>query len=267
MLNIKSFYFNPFEECCTVAWDSSGQAVIVDPGCFNDSEIAQLEDFVSSKGLKPSLIALTHAHFDHIFGVSAIASRYGVPVVMDPADKVIVDNNRWFCMNFGLKVPDNGFAEGEWKPYSEWKSGAAESQGTPGDGFQGSTGDRTQGATTEYRPLVLIVQDGDVIEWGEGRRWEVLSTPGHTPGGICFLDREAKLLFSGDTLFAGAIGRTDNRWGDYDALIAGIFRKLMVLDGDINVIPGHGGRTTIADERAKNPFLMPFNEEYQDPDA
>ena len=65
-------------------------------------------------------------------------------------------------------------------------------------------------------------------------------------------------------LFAGAIGRTDNRWGDYDALIGGILSKLMVLDGNIDVIPGHGPVTSIAREGMTNPFLLPFNEPFQD---
>ncbi|MCD8313662.1 MAG: MBL fold metallo-hydrolase, partial [Bacteroidales bacterium] len=238
MLNIKSFYFNPFGSCCIVAWDESMKAVIVDPGCYTDDEISQLEDFIASRDLHPVYVLLTHAHFDHIFGVSAVAAKYRVPVVMDAKDRVIIENNKWFCMNFGLRVPDNSFAEGEWKPY----------------------------AGTDHIASVLTIVDGDVICWGEDRRWEVLSTPGHTPGGVSFLDREAKLLVGGDTLFAGSIGRTDNKWGDYDALIKGIFEKLMVLDGDITVIPGHGGPTTIADERTKNPFLQPFNEEYLDPD-
>ena len=95
-------------------------------------------------------------------------------------------------------------------------------------------------------------------------KFEVISTPGHTPGGVCYLERAEKILISGDTLFAGAIGRTDNQWGDYDELIKGILTKLMVLDGDTDVIPGHGPLTSIAREGMTNPFLLPFNEPYED---
>ena len=94
--------------------------------------------------------------------------------------------------------------------------------------------------------------------------FEVIDTPGHTPGGVCYLEKEEKVLFSGDTLFAGSIGRTDNQWGDYDALMKSIFEKLMILDGDIDVIPGHGPVTSITTERMTNPFLMPFNEPYEE---
>ena len=106
------------------------------------------------------------------------------------------------------------------------------------------------------------VKEGDVIEVGS-LRFEVIETPGHTPGGVCYLERNEKILFSGDTLFAGCIGRTDNQWADYDSLMSGIFTKLMELDGDITVIPGHGPETSIATERTTNPFLMPFNEPFE----
>ena len=72
------------------------------------------------------------------------------------------------------------------------------------------------------------------------------------------------MLLSGDTLFQGSIGRTDNKWADYDLMIEGIFRKLMILEPDIQVIPGHGPTTDIAYERMTNPFLMPFNEAYEE---
>lgn len=94
--------------------------------------------------------------------------------------------------------------------------------------------------------------------------FEVLETPGHSPGGVCFLERKEKTLISGDTIFAGSIGRTDHPGGDYDLLMKNIFEKLMCLDGDVYVIPGHGPDTSIADERMTNPFLLPFNEPYEE---
>lgn len=106
-------------------------------------------------------------------------------------------------------------------------------------------------------------KEGDVIEAGD-LRFEVIETPGHSVGGLCFLERNGKLLVSGDTLFAGAIGRTDHPGGDYDILMQSIFTKLLHLDGDITVIPGHGPCTDIATERMTNPFLMPFNEPYEE---
>ena len=107
------------------------------------------------------------------------------------------------------------------------------------------------------------VKDGDKIEVGS-LSFEVLETPGHSVGGLCFLERTEKLLISGDTLFAGAIGRSDHPGGDYDQLMNSIFTKLMSLDGDIMVLPGHGPASDIATERMTNPFLMPFNEPYDE---
>ena len=102
-----------------------------------------------------------------------------------------------------------------------------------------------------------------MIEVGE-LRFEVIETPGHSVGGLCFLERSEKVLFSGDTLFAGAIGRSDHPGGDYDLLMKSIFTKLLALDGETKVIPGHGPNTDIATERMTNPFLMPFNEPYEE---
>jgi glyoxylase-like metal-dependent hydrolase (beta-lactamase superfamily II) len=109
----------------------------------------------------------------------------------------------------------------------------------------------------------VAVAGGDVVNVGE-LRFEVIETPGHTKGGVCFYERSEKTLFCGDTLFAGAIGRTDHPGGDYDTLMRSIFEKLLHLDGETAVIPGHGPSTDIATERMTNPFLMPFNEPYDE---
>jgi len=86
---------------------------------------------------------------------------------------------------------------------------------------------------------------------------EVLHTPGHTPGSLCFhLDDVQPLLLSGDTLFAGSIGRTDLWGGDYDQELDSIRTRLLALDDRTLVIPGHGPETTIGKERRRNPFLL-----------
>ena len=105
----------------------------------------------------------------------------------------------------------------------------------------------------------LDLEDGQVLQLS-GTALTVIHTPGHTPGGVCFWSAENNLLLSGDTLFAGSIGRTDLEGGDYDVLIQSIQRKLLILPGDTDVIPGHGQPTTIAREGMSNPFLQPFNE-------
>lgn len=109
-------------------------------------------------------------------------------------------------------------------------------------------GDRAPSFTFEK------VSDGSKVTVGDDV-FEAVTTPGHTPGSVCWLCRGAGVLFSGDTLMAGTIGRTDLEGGDYDAIMASITEKLLTLDGDIEVLPGHGPSTTILREGTGNPFL------------
>lgn len=97
-----------------------------------------------------------------------------------------------------------------------------------------------------------LLEEGDVLEIGE-MRFRVLHTPGHTPGGIC-LEGEG-VVFSGDTLFAGSVGRTDFPGGSHVALIDAIRTKLFPLPDDTVIYPGHGPSTTIGEEKRSNPFL------------
>ena len=200
MLNLKIFVCNPYEEN-TYIINSEGnkEAVIIDPGCREGEEVNGIVEYIESSGLKPVAILLTHAHMDHICGISPLEKRYDLPVYMDPRE-----------------TPDIKF---------------------------------------DFTP----VSGGQTLHLA-GLDFKVISTPGHTPGGVCYLDREDKYLFSGDTLFAGTIGRTDLPGGDYDKLIVSVMDSIIGLPGDIEVFPGHAQSTNIARERYNNPFLQPFNE-------
>lgn len=90
-----------------------------------------------------------------------------------------------------------------------------------------------------------------------GWNFEVVHTPGHTEGGVCFLDKEKKIGFVGDTLFAGSVGRTDLPGGNFEELRNSIQRELLILPDEFVVFPGHGPHTTIGQERRTNPFLQP----------
>ena len=103
------------------------------------------------------------------------------------------------------------------------------------------------------------VADGQVLHLG-GVDWKVIATPGHSEGSVCYYCEEWGVLLSGDTLFAGSIGRSDLPGGDYDELMKSLMDKVLTLPGDTDVLPGHGHPTSIAREAATNPFLLPFNE-------
>ena len=103
------------------------------------------------------------------------------------------------------------------------------------------------------------VHENDHIKIGD-LDLEVMEIPGHTEGSVAWVDREDKVVFTGDTLMKDSIGRTDLPGGDYDCIIKSLMDKLMGLDGDYAVLPGHGPETSIGYEASHNPFLIPFNE-------
>ena len=191
---------------------------------YNDAEKDEIVAFIQSKNLKPVCIMLTHGHFDHIYGLADFTARYNVPIYMDMKETYSFEQTN---------------------PY-----------------VCGNYGLELPVLPTDDTSFVNI-KDGDIIKVGD-LDFEVLKTPGHSVGGVCFLAKGEKILFSGDTLFAGAIGRTDHPGGDYDLMMKGIWEKIMNLDGDIAIYPGHGPSSDIATERMTNPFLLPFNEPYDE---
>ena len=126
-------------------------------------------------------------------------------------------------------------------------------------GDAGMLTDGKQNLSSYFGPgLVLkkadfLLQDGQELAIGK-EVLKVISTPGHSPGGVCFLCSEG--LFSGDTLFAGSIGRTDFPGGSMDQLLDGVKKKLLILPEETRVFPGHGEETSIGEEKRDNPFLV-----------
>ncbi len=327
MIHIEHFTFNSFQTRCSVVWDDSGVCAFVDPGCASAAELSRLTAFTASRGLRPAAIMLTHAHFDHIYGVDALVREYGIPVYMHPDEAYTLRNtNPYVCRMYGLPEPETAFADGLLSgsaggPASELGCGPISEAGCgPASELGCGHGDETAsgpacGSVNEKAcgpgaGLVTVVE-GDVIKVGT-LRFEVIETPGHTAGGICLFEHEDGVLFTGDTLFAGAIGRTDHPGGDYDQLMKSILQKLLPLDSpaasgsdasgsdasgsaasgsvasgsptapatpagvtsagatsapaprNIEVVPGHGPCSDLATEGMTNPFLMPFNEPYED---
>jgi len=209
-MEIKALYFNPLRECCYVVWDESLECVIIDPGCFDANEFSRLEKFIEENNLKPVKILLTHAHFDHIFGIEDASKRWNLSVHMHELDHFQLDfSENWAKqMGFGIK---------------------------------------------KYTGKIVDIRDGETVTFGQSSL-KAIWTPGHTEGGLCWYSDENKVLFSGDTLFQGSIGRTDHMRGNYEDMMDSL-QKLKKLPADTDVFCGHGYPTTIGNEIATNPFL------------
>ena len=113
---------------------------------------------------------------------------------------------------------------------------------------------RMLGLTVVSPPPDLVLQDGDKIRVGF-LEFEVIHTPGHTPGSISLYCRSEKVVFTGDTLFAGSVGRTDLPGASHEKLMLSIIKRLFSLPDDTVVYPGHGEETTIGREKRWNPFV------------
>ena len=208
---------------CSVLGDpATGEAIVVDPG----DGVDRILEILRRHKLKPRAIISTHTHIDHVGGLAALHKAIGAPVVIHEADMPLYQ---------GLDVQ------------AQWL-------GVP---------------TPAIAPIESFVKEGDALRWGNFAA-RVLHTPGHTPGSISLVVGEQPAaqevssavdhhappsLLAGDTLFQGSIGRTDLWGGSYPEIIRSIREKLLALPDDTIVYPGHGGTTTIGDERESNPFL------------
>lgn len=111
------------------------------------------------------------------------------------------------------------------------------------------------GNSIVHDPADIVLEHEESIEYA-GMKFDVIHTPGHTPGGMCLYCKDDGVIFVGDTLFAGSIGRTDFPGGNFDALISGVTEKLFVLPDDTKTYCGHGPATTIGREKNSNPFFQ-----------
>jgi len=180
-------------------------------------DVPGIVELVRGSGATPAVLLLTHAHLDHIGGAGGVAAEYGIGASLHPGDG-------WLAEDLGAQVRMlMGFEY-------------------PGESYAGAE---------RYQPLA----DGELLDVA-GLRFRVLHTPGHTPGHCCFWLEEQGVLFSGDHLFAGSIGRTDLPGGDYGALMRSMAERVVPLPPETHVLPGHGPATTLARELASNPFLQ-----------
>lgn len=109
-----------------------------------------------------------------------------------------------------------------------------------------------------YEPYTGVREDlhEGMLSLPGGLDFEVIPTPGHTQGGVCFYQKEEGLLFCGDTIFQGSVGRTDHPGGNFEQMIDSIKRRILTLPPETRLLPGHGYDTTIEEELATNPFIQ-----------
>lgn len=204
--------------CYLLATGAGGPCVVVDPGQDAAEPIAEA---LREHRLSPVAVLLTHGHFDHCFSVAPVCDGNDVPAWVHPDDRAL------------LSDPLKGIS--------------AESRAFFG-------GNLEMREPREVRELA----DGVELDLA-GLRLTVDHTPGHTGGSVMFragTEEGGRLVLSGDTLFAGSIGRTDLPGGDHRAMLTSLRTKVLTLADDTVVLPGHGPTTTIGRERAGNPFLV-----------
>ena len=202
--------------CYVLAQRAGTDAVVVDPG---QRAMGQLRQILDENRLTPAAVLLTHGHIDHIWSAQKVADTYGCPAYIHPEDR------------FMLSDPIKGF-------------GPRLGQIAFGALFR------------EPKQVLELDRDGDKLDIGD-TVVTVDHTPGHTRGSVVFrvAGDGSEIAFTGDTLFRQSVGRTDLPGGSGRDLLGSIVTKLMVLDDDTVVLPGHGEKSTIGLERRTNPFL------------
>jgi hydroxyacylglutathione hydrolase len=218
---VASFPAGPWQtNTYVVAADRGSECVVIDPGM--DAEVG-VADLVAEHRLKPVAVLVTHGHLDHMFAVAPLCRATETPCWVHPDDRdLLADPLRSMGAEtralFARLAPDHGgFVEPD-----------------------------------EVRELT----DGGNVSVA-GMDFVAAHAPGHTPGSTMFATGEddEPLVFSGDVLFAGSIGRTDLPGGDLEAMVRSLRTKVLPLPDPVVVLPGHGPQTTMAVERATNPYL------------
>jgi glyoxylase-like metal-dependent hydrolase (beta-lactamase superfamily II) len=206
--------------CYVLAPAPGGECVIVDPGQDAASQVAKA---LAEHGLTPAAILLTHGHFDHVWSAAELGDRHEVPVYLHGADRGL------------LTAPAAGVDAGF----------AAQLQMLLGPG-------------PYPEPERLTELEGGENLTLAGMEFEVEHTPGHTPGSVVYVTRTedgVPVMFAGDLVFAGSIGRTDFPGGDGGAMNISLVKAVLARGDDTQILPGHGPATTVERERATNPYL------------
>jgi hydroxyacylglutathione hydrolase len=221
---VRGFPAQAFDTNCYVVAPAPGeQCVVVDPGIGVEQ---QLDELLREHDLHPVAVLLTHGHLDHTFSVTPVCGAQGIPAWIHPADR-------------------DQLAD----PVKYLSAGSAQLFG---------------GRLTWAEPDdVRLLDPAEPMEIA-GLRIGIDLAPGHTPGSVVFrlpgeeADGEAgaPLLLSGDVLFAGSVGRCDLPGGSWEQMQHSLASVILPMADETVVLPGHGPATTIARERATNPYLQ-----------
>lgn len=212
--------------CYVLASGPGEPCLVVDPG---QDSIAGVQEILREHRLLPAAVLLTHGHIDHIWSVAPLTDEFDIPALIHADDR------------YRLADPaGSSFSAAREQLLAMTKNALELTE------------------PSEVREFV----DGDVLDIA-GIRVTVRHAPGHTEGSSVFLAGE--VMFSGDLLFAGSIGRTDLPGGDHARMTESLRRVVLTADDDCVVLPGHGAQTTIGAEKATNPFLLPLQAGQQPP--
>lgn len=213
-IEVQAFPVNPLGTNCYVVNDETKEAVIIDCGCFAESEWNRICSYIAERDLKVVHLLNTHLHFDHAFGNHFPAELYGINPKAHDGDLALYEHmSDSITRLFGIRMQ-----------------------------------------CPECPPLDRELSDGDTLLFGT-HKIQVLHTPGHTAGCVCFYIESEDTLFSGDTLFARSVGRTDFPESTPEDLVKSLRNKLLPLPDNTTVYPGHGESTTIGEERKFNPYF------------
>lgn len=215
-MKVKKFVVNMFQENCYLLYDETGEAALVDPGCYFASERAAVAKYIDDEGLHLRHLLCTHLHPDHIFALGFFEERYALKAAAHEGDEDWLRRVVWYSAQLGI----------------DWDE---QDLGSP-------------------VALERKLADGSVLRFGQSAL-QVIHTPGHSRGSVCFYSEEEGLLLSGDTLFEGSVGRTDFPGGSMAELRRSLREKLFLLPDGVEVLPGHGGSTTVGREKATNPYV------------
>ena len=241
----KTMVVGPFQcNCRLFVCPSSGEALLVDPGDEAEKILSQIQKVALPGGKKVSVKYLlhTHGHLDHI-GATGEVKKTLLKNQSHPLSSTSAGASASLAAPVSL-IPQIALHRGDEMLYQSLKM-----QG----GLFGLQYD-------EPLPIDHYLEDGEMLHVGS-LKFSILHTPGHSPGSVCIRLHEdqalgaQELLLSGDTLFQGSVGRTDLWGANQEQMFQSIHRRILTLDEDTRVCPGHGLDTFIGIEKRENPFL------------